>query len=1000
MATERIQIIVEERGTRVVKRQLESLGTTAKTSSRGVGLLTTALAAVGGFTLARGLLRTADAFVEINNRIRVAQNGTGNVSQAFERLFAVSQKTRAPLEAMAQLYARAGLAANELGASQADLIQLTENVGLALAIQGGSTEAARGALLQLSQALGSGIVRAEEFNSILEGALPIAQAAARGIDQAGGSVAQLRLLVLEGKITSDVFFRGLLSQTDSLQEQFNNTTATLRQQLIILRNAFIRFIGELDSGLGVTRSLGQAIGFLGRNLADVARVAIVAGVAFGTLQLAPLVGRAVAAANAFIALRIAVASGGAVMLGSAEATRQKTIAEVQGIQASIIRTKTTIAQTQAEALLATTIMNSNTAALAQAAAQSKLTALKAQQIVQTDALAAANLRLATAQKAAAFQSTMLGRALVFVKVQTVALLAVIAANPLGAILVGLGTVTALLTVYSDRIRLASDATTTLRDVGLAVFDEFRFILQDVVNVVGEVVGSFTPLDGVFDGIQINLRSVLTFAAKAADLFAGSFVGAFMGLGRLFQELPNLIVNTTTATVNGAISLTESLINLTIRGINELVLGSIVGLNALITLANSASSKLGGGDLLKTVDAKGLRIKPVEFKRLESDLGGAAANFSEAVIGGFKEGLQLTTGVQDLLGRALENADLKASQRDAEAALAAIAAAEGTSAPREKNPLDRDAFSPGDLAGLITLNQELDRQAEVLGLLSRERDIANKMSQIENQLLQDNIFLTEEQRSLFESRLLNLQALNDQAELLDAIRGPQIEFAAQQAALNVLFTDGKISVEEYQTALKDMQLTALDSATSVEAGFQRGFIRLNDQINDFASTAETGLTNAFNSAEDALVEFVTTGEFNFSKLVDSILSDIARLLVQQAISGLLGAATGGAAGFSGGIGSFLFGGGKAAGGPVEPGKSYLVGERGPEIVNMGAPGNVVPAGPTAAMLGNQPPPQVNVQVVNVSDPNEVSSALNTQGVQDQVVNVIRKNRSAVRAALGV
>ena len=82
------------------------------------------------------------------------------------------------------------------------------------------------------------------------------------------------------------------------------------------------------------------------------------------------------------------------------------------------------------------------------------------------------------------------------------------------------------------------------------------------------------------------------------------------------------------------------------------------------------------------------------------------------------------------------------------------------------------------------------------------------------------------------------------------------------------------------------------------------------------------------------------------------------------------------------------------------RSYLVGERGPEMFTPSVPGQITPAPQTAAMMAPQAPPQVNVQVVNVTDPEEVSAALNTPGTQDQIVNVIRRNRQSVRSALGI
>lgn len=183
-------------------------------------------------------------------------------------------------------------------------------------------------------------------------------------------------------------------------------------------------------------------------------------------------------------------------------------------------------------------------------------------------------------------------------------------------------------------------------------------------------------------------------------------------------------------------------------------------------------------------------------------------------------------------------------------------------------------------------------------------------------------------------------------------------------------------------------------TSVLEGFQNGFERINEIINDTGALAEETLVNAFGAAEDAFVEFVQTGEFNFSKLVDSILADLSRLLFRQAISGLLGALGGGGGG--GGFGSLLgglFGGGRQEGGPVNPNQAFLVGERGPELFVPPTAGNIVP------MEGGAPP-QVNVSVVNVTDPNEVNAAIDSGSSDTAIINAIQRNRRSVQNVIGV
>ena len=105
----------------------------------------------------------------------------------YNRLRESALKNAAPLETLVTLYGRVALVQKELGVSQAEMLNFTDKIALALRVAGTDAQSASGALLQLSQALGSGVVRAEEFNSILEGALPIAQAAAAGLKEAGGS---------------------------------------------------------------------------------------------------------------------------------------------------------------------------------------------------------------------------------------------------------------------------------------------------------------------------------------------------------------------------------------------------------------------------------------------------------------------------------------------------------------------------------------------------------------------------------------------------------------------------------------------------------------------------------------------------------------------------------------------------------------------------------------------------------------------------------------------
>ena len=256
-----------ERGARGAQGATKKVKTSAdqmRNSFRAAAKAAAGLAAVLGF---RELIRTADQFNQIQNSLRIVTDSTEELNEANQRLFEIAQATRTPLQATAELFSRASIAADELGASQEDLFRLTEITGQALAIQGGAASESAGALRQLSQSFSSGIVRAEEFNSILEGAFPLAQAAARGFGETGVSVGQLRNLVVEGKVSSEEFFDAILKGGEGLQEQFEQTVPTVGQALTTLNNAFITFVGGVDGASGATATLAQflidAAGVLG-----------------------------------------------------------------------------------------------------------------------------------------------------------------------------------------------------------------------------------------------------------------------------------------------------------------------------------------------------------------------------------------------------------------------------------------------------------------------------------------------------------------------------------------------------------------------------------------------------------------------------------------------------------------------------------------------------------------------------------------------------------------
>lgn len=246
-------------------RQIESRFEKLNANMRG------SFSRLGGYLVAGFSANAAKQLIDTSTRIENSLKVAGLEGEAliavYDKLFASAQKNAAPIEALVDLYGRASLVQKELGVTTAELLGFTDKVAVALRVSGKSASESSGALLQLSQALGSGVVRAEEFNSILEGALPIAQAAAAGLKEAGGSVATLRQLVVDGKVSSEAFFRAFEAGSVILEEKVSGATLTIDQGLTKLQNTLVDAAGKIDDATGASDQLAGALDWLGEVVA-------------------------------------------------------------------------------------------------------------------------------------------------------------------------------------------------------------------------------------------------------------------------------------------------------------------------------------------------------------------------------------------------------------------------------------------------------------------------------------------------------------------------------------------------------------------------------------------------------------------------------------------------------------------------------------------------------------------------------------------------------------
>ena len=305
MAEERIDRVVTERGSRVVKRNLEDIGGGARKSADGVDFLKNALAGLTAALSLRRIVQTVDAYNQLQNSLRIAGVATDNLTASTDKLLSIANRTKQDLGSVGTLYSRLSGASKELGASQEQLFQFVEAVGASLAVNNTEAGTASGVLLQLSQAMGGAVIQAQEFNSIIDGARPLLVAAAQNIDAAGGSVSRLKDLVNDGKLTAEEFFQGVLAGAPDLLEKLSQAQTLVGQSLVVLNSQFIVWAGRSELGQQLNKILASTFLFLAENMDTAAKVAVSVAAGFvligGTSKLIALSTAAVQALNVAIA---------------------------------------------------------------------------------------------------------------------------------------------------------------------------------------------------------------------------------------------------------------------------------------------------------------------------------------------------------------------------------------------------------------------------------------------------------------------------------------------------------------------------------------------------------------------------------------------------------------------------------------------------------------------------------------------------------------------------
>lgn len=312
---------------------------------RGLGAALSVGALLAG---ARALGRVGDEMENVSARLRLVTRSSAELTRVQSQLFAQSQQSQTSFRANAALYTGLARATEELSVSQEALLTITDGISKAMVVSGTSAAEASGALRQLNQAMESGVLRGDEFNSINEQTPRIMQAIAEGL---GISRGELRGWAEAGRLTTERVIPALQKGLVSVEAEFAAMPATISRAGQEFVNAFDLLVQGTNRSTGATAAVASAISGLASNLALVADVVGVVVVAAIGRYVGATASATVAVVTDTIAKRRALA---------AEVALQQAIARSAAIQAEAALTSGAL----------TAARNAEAAATARAAAAS------------------------------------------------------------------------------------------------------------------------------------------------------------------------------------------------------------------------------------------------------------------------------------------------------------------------------------------------------------------------------------------------------------------------------------------------------------------------------------------------------------------------------------------------------------------------------------------------------------------------------------------------------
>ena len=577
-----------KKATDKTKKELKSVADYGKLVGGQLGI---AFATLGSAVSVSHIIATADQMQNLASQIRLATSSTEQFHAVQTELRAIANEQRSSFDAVVDLYSNSQRSLSALGKSQQDVINFTRNMTMAMNVGGRSAQAQAAALTQLGQALASGVLRGDEFNSVAEQAPILMDLIAK---EMGVTSNAIRDLAKDGKITADVVYNAVAKATDSLSAMSAKMPTTVSQALQVIKNEYNYLIDDImNQNSMMSQNIANAVLWAAEHFRTLVSAAAMVGVVW-----LGIIAKNSALVTSFVTLTGATVASTKASIANAFSV-QGQITAYQVLELKILSLSTGLGFKIVKTIQATT----NAVAYARSLvglAKSFNTATAAARL-HTLALAG----VTTAKRRAMGVGILATRTITGLGGAFMSLGRIITAHPIiaiGAVLASVvvsthgvtGAINSLSDAFGVVTLMAKDFIGFIGDGFLVAWDTVSAFADNMLAKVGDTTkGSTGAFSNFFATSHGGFVGMLQVAAKTFDLINATAKAGAKNALHNFVQLGKATQNIFIGIGNAFVSIIEMMINNAARKIDFLStkangMAKVLGIEASIPLIGTVS----------------------------------------------------------------------------------------------------------------------------------------------------------------------------------------------------------------------------------------------------------------------------------------------------------------------------------------------------------------------------------------------------------------------------